>query len=762
LTEFDPDHKDGFVNRLDKETTSYFFTNIPEEVQVMELWSIFAKQGRVGEVYMPKKRDKRGNRFGFVKFKEVKNVEALSSRLEDLWVGTYKIRINLSRFRRNSSTTPMVQRKNSFIPEAEIVHSQQPKPFKQALLKGRGDQATSSVATVEVEVVPEVLHMLEGSYVGRLSLGVEVRALQTKLWMAGLQEVRVVVMGGEMVLIFNNSGDELLGPVCKKEWWSGLLFDIRRWTPNLVCTKREVWLNLFGIPLHVWGESTFKALVNRCGSYITMDSGTRNRSRLDVARVKVEVLLGDRIDCVIKLVVQGASYRVKVLEEGGYVWAGEGGDDQLHHSDVGSSCASGGQAVARVELEGLDDVDTDSDASDGWQRKGALRCQEGSKSKGIKGMVEVCGGKSVRSAGNTSVIPSIDPLLKGTDEHFLIKSPIPVRGSDSLVSVERVEQRMVGPVMDSNPITYMLKPSLLKTVQVEQVGPVLGQVDLSESVQEIHAVGSGTNSDMGLEVNSDPREGDYQLGPVNKPQGILTTLDNRIQKSRDKVGGGGRCSELSEDSTGDSSSNTHRRSDGVPGLVGKSKGSKQRKAPTPISSLLGPKCLVFAGLVNNNNCLVKRMSNSACSESTTSEPRSNAPILQEVRSSSKEILHNQVTEVGYVNSMGSQPNDAQQQEAQGSPGLVLEVVLPFQQSNQAQSGVNLLLRDESLHDVEGFLATRDNPETKMLEAKRLMREQQELGLSFDQNAEESIGRMVGMEDRDRGEFLKRQESSRPQ
>jgi hypothetical protein len=139
LTEFDPVHRDGFVNRLDKETTSFFFTNFPEEVQAMELWSMFAKHGRVGEVYIPTKRDKWGNRFGFVKFKEVKCVEALSNRLEDLWVGTFKIRINLSRFGRTSTKIPTEQRKSNTSEEVSAVHPKSPKPFKQALLKGRGD-----------------------------------------------------------------------------------------------------------------------------------------------------------------------------------------------------------------------------------------------------------------------------------------------------------------------------------------------------------------------------------------------------------------------------------------------------------------------------------------------------------------------------------------------------------------------------------------------------------------------------------------------
>jgi hypothetical protein len=50
--------------------------------------NFFLKYGRVGEVYLPKKLDKRGKRFGFVKFKEV---EVLSEKLRDVWMGSYKL-----------------------------------------------------------------------------------------------------------------------------------------------------------------------------------------------------------------------------------------------------------------------------------------------------------------------------------------------------------------------------------------------------------------------------------------------------------------------------------------------------------------------------------------------------------------------------------------------------------------------------------------------------------------------------------------------
>jgi hypothetical protein len=79
----------------------------------MELWKLFAKYGRVGEVYIPSKLDKRGNEVGFMKLTEVKSIEALSSKLQEVWIGTYKLRINLSEFGRNHSKTTKAQRNHN-------------------------------------------------------------------------------------------------------------------------------------------------------------------------------------------------------------------------------------------------------------------------------------------------------------------------------------------------------------------------------------------------------------------------------------------------------------------------------------------------------------------------------------------------------------------------------------------------------------------------------------------------------------------------
>jgi hypothetical protein len=67
---------------------------------------------------------------------------------------------------------------------------------------------------------------------------------------------------------------------------------------------------MYGIPLHAWGEATFRNLASKCGVFVEVDAATRNMERLDSARVKVTARLCEQIDFTIKLVIQGARYFV--------------------------------------------------------------------------------------------------------------------------------------------------------------------------------------------------------------------------------------------------------------------------------------------------------------------------------------------------------------------------------------------------------------------------------------------------------------------
>ncbi|WJX90651.1 hypothetical protein P8452_72524 [Trifolium repens] len=660
----------------------------------------------------------------------------------------------LDRFARRSLTSSTETAKHT---SQEVAKS--PGPFKHALLNGRVEKDSSVVASLEVEVVPEVMNSLEGSFVGRLGEGVEVRALQTKLWLSGLLSITVVVMGGDLVLISNSSGDEVRGPITNKGWWGGLLFDIKRWTPNMVYSKREIWVEMFGVPLHAWGETTFRSLANRCGRFLAVDTPTSNRTRLDVARVKLEAPLSGLIDFTFKLLVQGAGYCVRVVEERGCVVVErEEIEDQLHPDDAVSSCASGGIAAAMVAVEVLGDDDTDSEASETCQRQVSAGRQEVKKSTGAKGNEGIGVVMTGESSGIARLIPSTDQVVKVTAEKGLATSSQHVRGSPLLGEVEKEGQQMG----DHQVVTPNLSGTRLLTEQVDGHVAIkegyVGQKGKDSYYEELGRIeGIDPGSAVGPAQDVESGFANFAGGRV-VPDPVINELVDNISHSRANLEGGGFCVEDSDSISTCSPSINESQSP----VVGSTQSvlrkiNKHRKPSTPLSSLLGPKCMRFADVVNNN-----RRRNQANKSSAHQDA-----ILWDDGPVEKGDANEEP-----INSLSASTDTSEEEpvlnassagvSSESSQGLNLEVVLPFHPENRAQSGVNLLLNEDSIHDVNGFTLARDNPEAIALEAQKLLIEQKKVGFTFDPQEEAPIGRMVTMEVRDRAEFMKSQEVTRPQ
>jgi RNA recognition motif-containing protein len=63
-------------------TTTFFITNFPDEVKAADLLETFARYWRVGEVFIPVRRDRFDKRFGFARFAEVKDAELLLKKIK--------------------------------------------------------------------------------------------------------------------------------------------------------------------------------------------------------------------------------------------------------------------------------------------------------------------------------------------------------------------------------------------------------------------------------------------------------------------------------------------------------------------------------------------------------------------------------------------------------------------------------------------------------------------------------------------------------
>jgi hypothetical protein len=315
-------NRKGYIHNVDQSSISFFVTNFPEDCNTEDLWKAFGRFGRLGDVYIPNKVDKWGKRFAFVKFREDRDVMELCNNMDDVWISSFKLRVNKSRFGRKDDEGKKeepAKQKNLLIEGGSF---NQNRSFKAALendtqAQSNGDLEVKKLEEVySVKVDEGVLKELQESYVGRLGVNVEVYRIRTILFMEGLAHISVTDMGGMMVLIHSPKKGEIAKMwKDKMEWISYYFREVIPWMPNCFSDRRETWVKVYGVPLHVWGENLFKVIGGKYGEFLDFDNNTAARVKLNVACIKISTDFRGVIDDPMFVRAMGVTYKLRIMEE---------------------------------------------------------------------------------------------------------------------------------------------------------------------------------------------------------------------------------------------------------------------------------------------------------------------------------------------------------------------------------------------------------------------------------------------------------------
>jgi len=80
--------------------TTFFFSNFPHGYTETDMLKVFQRWARVKEVFVSRRLNKWGRRFGFVRFFYVRNVRWLESELDQIIVGNRKLYVNIPKYRK--------------------------------------------------------------------------------------------------------------------------------------------------------------------------------------------------------------------------------------------------------------------------------------------------------------------------------------------------------------------------------------------------------------------------------------------------------------------------------------------------------------------------------------------------------------------------------------------------------------------------------------------------------------------------------------
>jgi len=80
--------------------STFFFSNFPGGFGEYDMLKIFQKWARVKEVFISKRLNRWGRRFGFVRLFDVENVFCLEKQLDQIYIGNMKLYVNIPKYRR--------------------------------------------------------------------------------------------------------------------------------------------------------------------------------------------------------------------------------------------------------------------------------------------------------------------------------------------------------------------------------------------------------------------------------------------------------------------------------------------------------------------------------------------------------------------------------------------------------------------------------------------------------------------------------------
>ncbi|KAL2656545.1 hypothetical protein AAZV13_04G127800 [Glycine max] len=286
-------HTRYYMNWRDKDDITSYFTHFPEEADEEILWKHFKKWGDVREVYIAKRRNREGRRYGFVRFKGVLDARGLEVKLDNTFINEHKLFVNLPRFTRTARTDGTQQNtvmgRNSTSTTSKLCDAPID-PYRRSYVEVVSNGKLSGHTTSNAAVVPTITLTpsagtglwCKDAWVGKLKEVMAVDTIEDRVaWELGYN-VRTRFLGDDMILLSGLSDDKAqLIIQTEKEDGNSLFYALEKWKPGCRSNNRVAWLQAWGFPLEVWEVEHFKKAVSFIGDVIELDDDTEDRRRLD-------------------------------------------------------------------------------------------------------------------------------------------------------------------------------------------------------------------------------------------------------------------------------------------------------------------------------------------------------------------------------------------------------------------------------------------------------------------------------------------------
>jgi len=231
---------------------------------------VFQKRTRVKDVFISRRLNKWGKRFGFVRFFDVRDERSLERDLDQIYIGSRKLYVNIPKYRRHQYGPKKEERRvpwelprerqvtarKSVTKEDETVRKH---GGKEIWVEKSGKRTYAEAVSGEYQdgwkgVAFKTQHLslpwMKRSVVGTLDDGMDFGMLGEELVKGGMSMIRARSLGDNLVLITPREW-EVMEVIMKnnKEWFDAMFTDVKPWSLDIGGSHKSVWVKCYGVPL---------------------------------------------------------------------------------------------------------------------------------------------------------------------------------------------------------------------------------------------------------------------------------------------------------------------------------------------------------------------------------------------------------------------------------------------------------------------------------------------------------------------------------
>ncbi|PWA45823.1 nucleotide-binding alpha-beta plait domain-containing protein [Artemisia annua] len=251
---------------IQRRITKIFVTNLPERCSGTDLASYVRQYGQIFGLYIARKRDKGGNRFGFVSMLDVKDKDELLKSLRNIRMGDCRLWFSVAQFvlEDGEIKNNYAEKGNHSTKTYRKQHGDEDHREGKATFFKKGERSFKDMLVGKSVRIHSNVTAFSGLY-GRALIARMIDLDALKNIKIILNEIcpslgRVQYLGGLDVLITFDDAETALAVRDAARSILGRFLKISIWEGQAFGFERLAWLKVQGIPLHLLSNEVIDAV----------------------------------------------------------------------------------------------------------------------------------------------------------------------------------------------------------------------------------------------------------------------------------------------------------------------------------------------------------------------------------------------------------------------------------------------------------------------------------------------------------------------